>query len=151
MRFRSAIFESISHLQKKYAGVQARLCFVFAVLLGCDSLLLADDDPLPAELMIKPSRCVALHQGQVCYQNIKISWQSEVAGDYCIYWALSKEPLKCWIAQREGVLKYDFQSSKTVVFSLRSMQPVTSEINSEMRVAWVHKARKRKRLNWRLF
>ena len=102
-------------------------------------------------MTIRPSRCVALHQGQVCYQNISIEWQVARAGDYCIFWELSEKPLQCWRNKSYGEFEYDFQSTRSIAFKLRSMQTEGGELESEMRVAWVHKARKRKRLNWRLF
>lgn len=110
-----------------------------------------EEELIEAELSIHPAHCVALHQGQVCYQNIRIEWSAGQEGDYCLYWALSEQPLQCWDASSAGEFEYDFQSPRSVTFSLRASRPGGGEIDSEMRVAWVHKARKRRRLNWRLF
>ncbi|HBR95781.1 MAG TPA: hypothetical protein DD979_00170 [Gammaproteobacteria bacterium] len=101
-------------------------------------------------LSIKPSRCVALHEGQICYQNITITWRTAFPGNYCVYWEVAPQPLQCWENTRSGRFEFDFQSAASVQFSLRPLGQSALAI-TPMRVAWVHRARQRKRLNWRLF
>lgn len=125
------------------------LCFVCLQLAA--TVASADDGLSSIELSIKPHRCVALHEGQDCYQNIVIRWHSENVGRYCLLNEHSREALKCWSHGDNGVFHYDFQSNKSVSFLLTSMPDGTVIATTDMLVAWVYKSRKRQRMNWRLF
>lgn len=103
-----------------------------------------------ASLLLTPRRCVALHQGQVCYQRVQISWSSFTAADYCIYQATRQEPLHCWRGQIQGTFEFEFASDTSLVLQLKnSQQEVIAE--SSMEVAWVYKANTRRKTHWRLF
>ena len=103
------------------------------------------------ELSIKPDRCVALREGQDCYQGLVIRWSGKAVGHYCLLEGVDKKMLKCWEESKTGVLKYDFQASKSTSFSLVVMPEGNLIASTTMQVSWVYKARKRQRMNWRLF
>lgn len=129
--------------------ISLALCFVCLQLIS--TLATADEVVSTVELSIKPNRCVALHEGQDCYQHIVIRWRSASIGQYCLLNELSEEELKCWSPSDTGIFRYDFRSNKSVSFILMSMPDGTVIATSEMLVAWVYKSRKRQRMNWRLF
>jgi len=46
----------------------------------------ADDSLNATELKVRPSSCVALHRGQLCFQTLSFSWINTREGrEYCLY------------------------------------------------------------------
>jgi hypothetical protein len=108
------------------------------------------DNSAQASMSITPLRCVALHQGQVCYQEATLMWSSASAGDYCVYVNADDQPLQCWRAQTQGSLTYEFASAESQIFQLKNaQQQVVAEASIE--VAWVYKSNTRRKTHWRLF
>lgn len=104
-----------------------------------------------AELSISPKQCIALHQGQVCYQNVIIEWRADKMGDYCLFSKKLSTPINCWKKSAGGKLVFDFQSAHSVVYQLRQMNNNLDVATAEMTVAWVYGNKKRRRASWRLF
>lgn len=127
------------------------MAFCFFCLQFVSTLASAEAVIHDADLSIKPNRCVALHEGQDCYQGIVIRWRSEKVGRYCLSHGESQAELKCWDKGNVGVFHYDFQSNKSVSFLLTRMPEGTLIATADMQVAWVYKAPKRQRMHWRLF
>lgn len=104
----------------------------------------------PASLLLTPARCVALHQGQICYQRVQVSWSSFAAGNYCVYQEGQEQPVQCWQGQTEGSFAFEFASDSSRLLQLKNAQQrVVAE--SSMEVAWVYKASTRRKTHWRLF
>lgn len=125
---------------------------LIVLLLPCHLLWAAD--PAPAQkvqLQSKPYRCVALHQGQVCYQDILLSWQVEQASEYCLYQQHAEQPLHCWQAVTSGQYSYAFASDSSVKLQLVNTQTKTVVAETLVEVAWVYKANTRRKTHWRLF
>ena len=125
---------------------------IFGLLLS-PTLFAAE---LPAEksptasLVLTPARCVALHQGQVCYQRVQISWSSSAAGSFCLYQQDQTEPLHCWQDQSEATLDFEFAADTSQLFQLRNVdQQILAE--TALEVAWIYKASTRRKTHWRLF
>lgn len=108
------------------------------------------DAPI-AQLQSKPNRCVALHQGQVCYQEIILYWHADRSGEYCLYQKQAQEPLHCWQAQASGEYRYAFASDTPVQVQLVSMNNKTQVAETQIDIAWVYKANTRRKTHWRLF
>lgn len=102
------------------------------------------------ELMVKPQKCVALHRGQTCYQDVSLQWRQPTEGNYCLYQQEQSEPLQCWENQNQGELNYEQVSDKNVRYLLRRKGDSASLATVEVKVAWVYKTR-RNRNGWRLF
>lgn len=101
-------------------------------------------------LLATPTRCVALHQGQVCYQRVHLVWRGISAGNYCLAVLGQPEPLQCWQQQTQGSAAYDFASAESQVVQLRAAdEQVLASVNIE--VAWVYKTNTRRKTHWRLF
>ena len=113
----------------------------------------AADTVLPqlAQLQPKPNRCVALHQGQVCYQNIVLSWYVGQPGDFCLYQQQAEQPLHCWQAVSSGEYLYAFASESPVQLQLVNTQNKTVVAETLVEVAWVYKTNTRRKTHWRLF
>lgn len=104
----------------------------------------------PTSLLLTPARCVALHQGQVCYQRVQISWSSFAAGNYCVYLEEQAQPLHCWQDQTQGTFMLEFASDSSRLLQLKNaQQKIVAEAGME--VAWVYKANTRRKTHWRLF
>ncbi|WP_331346008.1 DUF3019 domain-containing protein [Cellvibrio sp. UBA7661] len=103
-----------------------------------------------ASVLLTPVRCVALHQGQMCYQKVQVSWSSEQVGNYCLYVDDQPEPLHCWQAQAQGNYAYEFASAQSQVLQLKNAQQQLLA-QATMEVAWVYKSNTRRKTHWRLF
>ncbi len=108
-------------------------------------------DNTEVSLKTKPSRCVALRQGQVCYQKVTLNWQAEVPGDYCLFEENSNSLLQCWSQSTSGKVKIPFKSDKDIRFTLRQKSTQRILTEATVIVAWVYKTSKQPRSSWRLF
>jgi hypothetical protein len=104
-----------------------------------------------AQLQLKPNRCVALHQGQVCYQTVQIFWNTQHSGNYCLYRQGDTAPVYCWQSAASGQHQYEFASDGSVQLQLINTQTKTLVATATLDVAWVYKANTRRKTHWRLF
>lgn len=103
------------------------------------------------ELLIKPTRCIALHQGQTCYQKLTIRWRTSISGDYCLYQKGKDQAIFCWQPAAEGSLVYEFSSDTTQTLQLINMKNRQAISETAIQVAWVYNANTRRKTHWRLF
>lgn len=113
------------------------------------------------ELTVKPDKCVSLRKGQVCYQRINISWDTDTTGHYCILASDQESPLKCWNNKSRGKLSYSLESTESVKFDLvnksgtdQSNKLLTLDqliATATVTIAWVYNTKSRSRTTWRLF
>lgn len=103
------------------------------------------------QLHIKPTRCIALHEGQVCYQTLNISWKAEVADTYCLYQQDNKVPLMCWENIASAKWSYEFEGKSTQKFMLLRKQDAKQIAEVSIEVAWVYDANSRRESHWRIF
>lgn len=101
-------------------------------------------------LATKPSSCVSLHQGRICYARILVNWQVSKRGNYCLVNQTSKKQLKCWRQATQQQFAYEFESKESMTFQLVDADNNQVVANTEIKVGWVHKSTPRKR-RWRLF
>lgn len=106
---------------------------------------------LAPSLEVNPQRCVALHQGQICYQSANVMWQAPKTGHYCLYISNTLASLQCWKNKQTGSFIHDFQSPNTLTFRLRNMKTKQDLVQTQLNVAWVYGNKKRQRSSWRLF
>lgn len=101
-------------------------------------------------LDITPKRCVALRQGQICYQEVTFTWKQLQIGNYCLVELPTKQVLKCWQQVREGEFNFDFQSSQSKSFALRNKGQEQNLSEAQITVSWVFKSSKRPKSSWKL-
>lgn len=123
----------------------------FIVLLAALLLPVHAAAPEGSQLGVKPQTCVSLHQGQLCYVNLQLSWQLVTAGDYCLYQSAQSEPLQCWAQASQGSLSLKLAVVDTVQFYLRPKDQAQVLATSELSVSWVYEKKQKSRLTWRLF
>ena len=104
-----------------------------------------------AGFTVQPDKCIALHQGQVCYQDIEFNWQTPAGMDYCLYEVPQTEAVVCWTGNELAAHTMEFASVSSTRYQIRIIgQPeVISEVTVE--VAWVYRANRKSFSRWRLF
>ena len=103
------------------------------------------------QLKVTPERCVALKQGQICYQYVIFDWQAKERSEYCLFLEGKVTPVNCWSSANVGQYKLDFQSSETKRFILRLKNSQVDLASTQVVVAWVYGNKKQRRAKWRLF
>ncbi len=112
---------------------------------------LAENQPETNALRVKPNRCIALHEGQQCYQKLQFSWTTPERGHYCLYQRETDVPLICWQGNDMNRYTYKFESKQNKVFLIRDEDTENIMTETEVSVAWVYKRTKKVTTGWRLF
>ena len=100
---------------------------------------------------VKPSRCIALHEGQECYQRLSFSWQTSQPGTYCLIQENQAKPLHCWNNSESDRYRFELKSKHKTTFYIVNTQK-RSLAKVDVKVSWVYKKSKSKRSeNWRVF
>lgn len=102
-------------------------------------------------IIATPNQCVALNQGQVCFQELTLVWRSTIPGDYCVRSSQFDDALACWQGEQEGQLALSVEAKESVLFSLNRQKTDEKLAEALMRVAWVYKQKRKKMMSWRLF
>lgn len=116
----------------------------FSVVILFNGTVFAD-----SSLQLKPAKCVTLKQGNTCYQELKLSWQADINGHYCVYNSNRKEPIHCWNNVSKGEYSFEFKGMQSINFQLFKMPKNIPLAKQHFSVKWVYKARPNSR--WRLF
>ena len=102
-------------------------------------------------LDVTPERCVALRQGQTCYQEVAFNWRQSKKGNYCLVELSTLQVLQCWQEVNSGKFEWDFQSSESLEFALRNQDKAENLAATRITVSWVFKSSKRPKSSWKLF
>ena len=97
-----------------------------------------------------PMNCVTLRQGRNCFAKISLTWQVEIAGDFCIYQKQNGEQIQCWNNSRGNQTFLEFESNDRLDYQLIASKEKKVVTETVINVSWVHKATPRKR-RWRIF
>lgn len=108
-------------------------------------------DGMPSQLSVKPDRCIALHQGQVCYQTITLKWQTPTYGEYCLFDQRQAKPLLCWVGDQKNMHVQEFTSSQSVSYHIRTKASNKKVSEVRIKVAWVYQSNRKSSSSWRLF
>lgn len=118
--------------------------FILSIIgLSCVS---AQADPL---LELNPQKCVALKQGNICYQQVKLIWSVLQKGNYCVVEKSQSKELKCWNNASQGSLDFEFAQDKTEQYALIDMDKKQTIAQQKIEVKWVYKNRRNS--GWRVF
>ncbi|TQF68126.1 DUF3019 domain-containing protein [Pseudoalteromonas luteoviolacea] len=104
----------------------------------------------PSELLftLQPDQCVALEQGQSCFIDIKVKWQTKTKGDYCLF--VDEVKTQCWQAAKIGLWENELEMKTDVAFSLKDSKHQMI-YSGKVQYAWIYKKRKNKAVRWRMF
>jgi hypothetical protein len=135
--------------QQHYASKAKAYALVFVVLCitGISDVFAENLTNVKAN----PERCVALNEGQVCFQNVTLSWQTDQIADYCLFEEGSDDAIHCWQNTNQGQIKIDFESSTTKQYNLTLKKLGKSLASTFVEVTWVYSKKKKRRTSWRLF
>ncbi|MFK8075438.1 MAG: DUF3019 domain-containing protein [Granulosicoccus sp.] len=132
-----------------------RLFSVFLKSCALALLLVASasnaDEKLKAlTLLAKPTSCVALHRGQMCFQEIRFTWESDSSNSYCLYQNGIETALYCSRSAKNSYIhKYASESFQT--FSLLEADSGITLSTVKINTAWVYRTGRRSSSGWRLF
>lgn len=147
------LFRRIHVRWAEFNGCALLLIFsaIFSVLpVNAEQELLLQLPRQENSIKVSPKRCIALHQGQKCYQKIRLEWIVDRVGDYCLYQNNIEKPLSCWADSNSGKIKINFKSKSNTDFTLTDNQKnVVAQVT--VRVAWVYAKKKKQAGGWRLF
>lgn len=102
-------------------------------------------------LILTPNQCISVHQGEQCYVDININWQTPNIGDYCLFSNIEQAPIHCWQGVQSGHIEQELVANENVTFSLRTKNNPTSLADKTLKMTWVYKKSVRARMSWRLF
>ncbi len=102
-------------------------------------------------LNISPTQCVSIVQGEECFVDLKINWQTTSIADYCLFSSLQTKALKCWKNTQAGTLTQEFVTNKNITFTLQPSVTKNPIAKSTLEMAWVYKHNGRSPASWRMF
>jgi hypothetical protein len=137
---------------KQLKNIRVNLCLQLVLVLTCmvNSLSLAASDS-EAGLTLSPNQCVAVNQGSKCFVDVKITWKTVMANDYCLFSSQQKKPLYCWRNTNQGKFEQEFVSSSNIIFYLKQKDVDTTLMKDELEIVWVYKKNSRSPSSWRMF
>ncbi len=124
---------------------------ISGISLFFSHLSIAQSTQAEYSLFIEPEQCVAMRQGQRCYANVKINWQAEQGGSFCLFSSLQSKPLHCWSKVKSGNFQQEMSANANIIFSLQKKGSSIELITKELEMAWVYKKNTRKNISWRMF
>lgn len=103
------------------------------------------------ELLLSPQRCISLHKGQTCFQEVRVSWRTPLMGRYCLLINTQEAPLRCWHGNEVIELDYVFEGTESLSFQIKSQQDGAVVASRLFEVSWVYRSSRSKNSTWRLF
>ena len=107
----------------------------------------------PIYLKVKPVRCISLHEGQQCYQDLQFTWNVPEGNEYCLYQLLEADnvaAIVCWNNNETTAHELEFVSDKNIIYQIRQKDGDQVLAKVEVEVAWVYKSGPNFN-RWRLF
>ncbi len=124
------------------------LLFCMLICLICLSATAFSEE---THLQIKPANCVALREGQICYQTLTINWQAAAIDNYCLHQRGDNTPLICWNNLIQGSSVYEFAGNSSTDFILVRQRDNQTIAKFTLEVAWVYDANSHRESHWRIF
>lgn len=125
-------------------------CLILALLSLVSVFTVYAQPEIEPTLKLTPNKCVALRQGQMCYANVTLTWQSSESKNVCVFQSEKATALQCWQGATEGTFSGEIKTEKTVEFQLREERTEQVLSSAVLNVAWVYK-KKRRAVSWRIF
>ena len=125
--------------------------FLLAAMYVVCSLALAERPLQEFPLSVQPNRCIALHEGQYCYQEVHFEWLTLGKNRYCLYMGDVAGPLACWDGEKLQSFSFEFKSTASERFYIRDESRMQIVYEVKVDVAWVYKNRRKISTGWRLF
>jgi len=136
------LFNKIKHRNTAFIGLLGIFTLVSSSASAEGELIALD---------VKPNRCIALHQGQICYQTLRFQWLTPAIGEYCLYQQAVSEPLLCWSGKKITTVAYEFESDRSLAYQIRRKGEENVLAQAQVKIAWVYKKGRKSASGWRLF
>jgi hypothetical protein len=104
-----------------------------------------------AAFTVQPERCIALNQGQMCYQKLVFQWQTSAGSRYCLHEDTVATPLLCWNGAERSSHEIEFASDRNLIYRIRQEGQTEFLASVEVEVAWVYRSTRKSFSRWRLF
>ncbi|QPB82802.1 DUF3019 domain-containing protein [Pseudoalteromonas rubra] len=141
----------MKRIKKNRAGLLIILGFTCqGLLLGGHLQAQPDPELNRTRLEISPTQCVSVTQGDKCHVDVKVQWQTQAGGTYCLKSSHSPEALKCWTGAQSGYIEQTIVTTKPVVFTLYK-EDGAELAKRELKLMWVYKRSGRSPASWRMF
>jgi len=124
---------------------------LIAMVILFSTKLYAEPNEVVLTLEVDPEQCVSIVQGDDCYVDVKITWLSKQASDYCLFTSQQSESLQCWNNQTQGQLSKEFISNENITFYLKQLPSKDIVAEEVLEMAWVYKKNGRSHASWRMF
>jgi len=124
---------------------------LIAMVILFSTKLYAEPNEVVLTLEVDPEQCVSIVQGDDCYVDVKITWLSKQASDYCLFTSQQSESLQCWNNQTQGQLSKEFVSNENITFYLKQLPSKDIVAEEVLEMAWVYKKNGRSHASWRMF
>lgn len=131
-------------------SMKMRLIALLCIVLTAGSGQAAGEDS-QIDFNVKPSRCIALHRGQTCYQKLKFRWQTPPHGAYCLVRLPDGTPLTCWQGMSQTSFEHEFRSDSSIIYEVRVKNQSRRLAAVKITVAWVYRTSRKSASGWRLF
>ena len=126
--------------------------FIMVGLLVWSTLTHADVNSSNSPVLaVTPEQCIALHKGQMCYLDVTFRWQTNNVGNVCLVNVSDKISIECWHGKRSGQISFEFSSTTSKNYVLRTQLDETVLGNVRINVVWVYNSSPRSKASWRLF
>jgi len=142
---------SVKISQKIASALRDNLVIKLWVLFNIMAVNVAPAAANDVTLKLKPSQCIAIHQGKTCYVDVELRWQAQDKGEYCLYSSQQSDPLKCWTQANTGQYEREVLARKNVLSRLRERKSGEVVISKELEMAWIYKRNAKSRSSWRMF
>lgn len=126
------------------------LLFTSGIFLSVNLFAQEKNKMEASTLNLVPNKCIALRKGRKCFATIKVNWQTEITGRYCLRRVSDQLEINCWEAEKTGSFSYIFSSSIDEYLELINANDEQVIVTSKVKVSWVYNSNKRRK-RWRVF
>lgn len=129
-----------------------QLSFLTGLLVTVNAIAVDDSALEPNKiLLLHPTQCVALNQGNLCYVDIEITWSVKTRGNYCLFSSQQNDAILCWESAKSGKFEGELIANEDVIFHLKIKESNTILDTAKLEMAWVYKKNNRTHSRWRMF
>ena len=146
MCFRGQMMKFLKKLSRVYCIFSI---FIFTCLILIAPRTIAAQASVFLDL--SPSQCVAVRQGNNCFADVEVEWQSQQSDNLCLYSSQQSVPIKCWSNSTKGVWVAEVQTKTDLTFFLKRKNDEKILARQVLEIAWVYKKNVRRTSSWRMF
>jgi Protein of unknown function (DUF3019) len=128
--------------------------FILALFLLCivkNGFAESENPDKAVVLSIKPKECVVLKEGDKCYAKVRIHWQLDNSGSFCLLRTPGDIQLQCWKGASEGNFSENLVMNESVEYYLVDADSSAILIKKSLTLSWVYEKSMRSEHTWRLF